>query len=241
LSDIAAMAGTPTAALITLGLPSDYDLAWLEQVYAGLSGLAARHHVAIVGGETTALPQGTLLSISLLGTVPREHCVRRSGARVGDAVFVTGSLGGSLQGRHLTFEPRLAEARWLAANFDIHARIDLSDGMASDLRHITQASGVGAWLRGESIPISLEARGQARAQNKPPLLAALTDGEDFELLFTVAGADAVRLLDQWKENYPALPLTCVGKIRAEPGITLQDQHGSRSLNVHGYDHFTKPS
>ena len=135
LSDIAAMAGTPTAAVITLGLPRAFDPKFVEAVYAGMNALARRHHVAIVGGETTTNPGGMLLSIALLGTVAKDKCLLRSGAGAGDAILVTGELGGSLAGRHLDFEPRLAEARWLAEHFSIHAMIDLSDGLAGDLRH----------------------------------------------------------------------------------------------------------
>lgn len=240
LSDIAAMAGQPGSALVTLGLPAGFDVAWVDKVYEGLVQLATRYGVAIVGGETTKVPHGALISIALLGTVGRERCLRRSGARSGDAIFVTGTLGGSLSGKHLDFQPRLAEAEWLSARFQIHAMIDLSDGLAGDLRHVTETSGVGAILRAESIPISQAARLQARAGTsaKPALVAALTDGEDFELLFTLASREAVPLLDQWKVQFPDLPLTCIGKIQAEHGITLQDRNGARALNVHGYAHFS---
>ncbi|MSR42556.1 MAG: thiamine-monophosphate kinase [Pedosphaera sp.] len=239
LSDIAAMAGTPTHALITLALPSKYDVGFVEEIYRGLNSLAARHAVAIVGGETTTNPDRMLLSIALLGWVAKDKCVRRSGAKVGDALFVTGELGGSLAGRHLEFEPRLAEARWLARNFSIHSMMDLSDGVAGDLRHILKAGGVGAELLTTTVPVSRAAKARARQGNaaKSPLLAALTDGEDFELLLTIASADAVRLLDAWKQEFPALKLSCIGKITSGSGITLRDHHGARPLNVQGYTHF----
>jgi len=120
--------------------------------------------------------------------------------------------------------------------------IDLSDGLASDLRHVLKASQVGAELLARSLPISREARLAARTESsaKPPLLAALTDGEDFELLFTVASKDAVPLLDAWKERFPSLPLSCIGKITTQPGLRLRDKDGMRILNVHGYTHFKKP-
>src|SRR5690606_25391467 len=123
--------------------------------------------------------------------------------------FVTGELGGSLAGRHLEFEPRIVEAQWLAQHFEIHSMIDLSDGLAGDLRHILNASKVGAELLGTAIPISRAAKLQARAESsaKPPLLAALTDGEDFELLFTVRSADAVALFDAWKAAFPSVKLS----------------------------------
>ncbi len=239
LSDVAAMAGTPLAALVTLALPNDFTVPTVEAIYAGMNALARQHHVAIAGGETTTNPERLLLSLALVGTVPRTQCLHRSGAKPGDAIFVTGQLGGSLGGRHLEFEPRLAEARWLAEHFTIHSMFDLSDGLASDVRHLLQASQVGAELRKSSIPISLAAKRRARTESatKSPLLAALTDGEDFELLFTLAGRDAVPLLDLWKKQFPNLPLTCIGKITAEPGLKLRDKDGVRPLTAHGYIHF----
>lgn len=240
LSDIAAMAGTPLAALVTLALPRDFSVEYVEGIYAGMNLLARRHDVAIAGGETTTNPGGVLLSIALLGWAPRGKGVLRSGAEPGDALFVTGELGGSLAGRHLDFEPRLAEASWLARHCSIHAMIDLSDGLAGDLRHLLKASRLGAEILAGSIPISREARRAAKVESasKTPLLAALTDGEDFELLFTVASRDAVPLLDAWKAKFPEVRLTCIGKIIDGEGIHIRDKQGVRPLTAHGYVHFT---
>lgn len=239
LSDVAAMAGTPTAALITIALPKNFDVAFVEGIYAGIGALARKHDVAIAGGETTTNPDRILISVALIGLVSRGKAVLRSGAEAGDAIFVTGELGGSLAGRHLEFVPRLDEGRWLAENFAIHAMIDLSDGLAGDLRHILKASRVGAELLTTSIPVSRQAKLASKAESsaKPPVLAALTDGEDFELLFTVAAKDAVPLLDAWKKQFPKLALTCVGKITAGEGITLRDKTGARPFTAHGYEHF----
>jgi thiamine-monophosphate kinase len=244
LSDIAAMAGTPVAALVTLGLsaapksseggPGQFELGFVAKIYDGLNALAEKTGVAVVGGETTTNPGGIFISIALLGTVTRGKQVLRSGAKIGDAIFVTGELGGSLAGKHLEFEPRLDEARWLAEHFAIRAMIDLSDGLAGDLRHILKASGVGAELLKSAIPISRAAK---LAPPKTPLAAALTDGEDFELLFTVAGRDAVKLLDAWKGKFPKLKLSCIGKIVAGDGVILRDKTGVQKLNAHGYVHF----
>ena len=286
------MAGTPSAALVTLALPSDFDPGFVEAVYAGMNALANRYEVAIVGGETTTNPERMLISISVLGTVAKGKCALRSGALAGDAIFVTGELGGSLSGKHLEFEPRLAEARWLAENFSLHAMIDISDGLAGDLRHLLQASRVGAELLSSAIPISHAARsrrgeaagtqpgheptpdpsqegnnnrtrsvllpssegaggGSAESASqagagsflpgaagyKPPLLAALTDGEDFELLFTVASKDSVPLLDAWKKSFPELLLSCIGKVISGEGITIRDKEDARPLTAHGYTHF----
>ena len=240
LSDIAAMAGTPGTALVTLALPRNFKPEFVEAIYSGISVLARRHDVAIAGGETTTNPERMLISVALLGSVPRGKSVLRSGAEVGDAIFVSGELGGSLSGKHLDFEPRLVEARWLAQNFSIHAMLDVSDGLAGDLRHILKASRVGAQLHSSAIPISREARRSAKAESstKTPLLAALTDGEDFELLFTVASKDAVPLLDAWKAQFPKLELSCIGKITAGEGITIRDKEGVRPLTAHGYEHFS---
>jgi thiamine-monophosphate kinase len=242
LSDVAAMAGTPTAALITLALPVNFDPQYLEGLYAGMAALARKHEVAIVGGETTTNPERLLVSISLLGWVPRGKELRRSGAKQDDAIFVTGELGGSLDGKHLEFEPRLVEARWLRDHFSIHSMIDLSDGLAGDLPHLIKASGVGAELLGSAIPISRAARLAAKASTaaKPALLAALTDGEDFELLFTLPARHAVPLIDGWKSQFPSTRLSCIGRITAGAGVTIRDQRGLRPLNVHGYEHFAQP-
>ena len=240
LSDIAAMAGTPTAALVTVALPKDFDAEFVVKIYDGLNLLAEKHGVAIVGGETTTNPERILISISLLGTVPRGKQILRSGAKVGDAIFVTGELGGSLAGKHLDFEPRLAEARWLAGHFSIHALMDLSDGLGGDLRLVLSASKVGAQILKSAVPVAraakLAARGNASA--KPPFIAALTDGEDFELLFTVASKDAVKLTDAWKKKFPEVKLSCVGKIVAGEGILIRDKIGSHTFNANGYVHFS---
>jgi len=239
LSDIAAMAGRPMAALITMALPSHFEPAFLQRIYAGMNRLAEQHAVAIVGGETTTNPERLLISVCLLGDVAADKCILRSGAKDGDALFVTGELGGSLAGRHLEFEPRLTEARWLADHFRIHAMIDLSDGLAGDLRHILRRSNVGAEVLARAIPISRAARLQAKAESsaKTPLLAALSDGEDFELLFTVASRDAIPLLDAWKKQFPKVRLSCIGRITSAPGLKLRDKTGVHSLEAHGYVHF----
>ena len=239
LSDIAAMAGTPAAALVTIALPQKFDARFIEAIYAGMTALAEKNGVAIVGGETTTNPERILISIALLGFVSRGKAVLRSGAKSGDAIFVTGELGGSGAGKHLEFEPRLPQARWLAENFCLHAMIDLSDGLAGDLRHILQASHVGAELLKPAIPIHRAAKLLARggASVKSPFVAALTDGEDFELLFTVAAPDAVTLLDAWKKQFPKLRLSCIGKITAGRGLRLRDKAGIQPLTLDGYVHF----
>ena len=240
LSDIAAMAGTPTAALVTIALPKDFDAEFVAKIYDGLNALAEKCGVAVVGGETTTNPEGILISIALLGTVTRGKQILRSGAKVGDAIFVTGELGGSLAGRHLEFEPRLEEARWLAEHFPIHALMDLSDGLGGDLRHILQASKAGAEILKPAVPVARAAKLAARENSaaRPAFVAALTDGEDFELLFTLASKDAVKLLDAWKKKFPKVKLSCIGKIVAGDGIAIRDRMGAHQFNAKGYVHFS---
>jgi thiamine-monophosphate kinase len=239
LSDIAAMAGVPSAALVTIALPENFESEFVAKIYDGLNALAEKFGVAIVGGETTTNPERILISIALLGTVARGKQILRSGAKIGDAIFVTGELGGSLAEKHLEFEPRIEEANWLAEHFPIHAMIDLSDGLAGDLRHVLKMSNVGAELLKSAVPISREAKLAAKQSSfaKPAFAAALTDGEDFELLFTIAGKDAVKLLDAWKKKFPKLKLSCIGKIVAGDVILIRDKSGSHKLNAHGYVHF----
>jgi thiamine-monophosphate kinase len=239
VSDIAAMAGTPTSAVVTLGLPAGFIPERVEAIYRGMAELAGRLDIALVGGETTRSPGAMFLGIALLGTVPAGRAVLRSGAKVGDAVFVTGELGGSIEGHHLDFEPRLTEARWLADHFDIHAMMDLSDGLAGDLQHILEASRVpGGEILAPALPIRPAARLRARSGDtaKPAVVAALTDGEDFELVLTIASADAVPLLDGWKARFPETRITCVGKLNDRPGLFLREERGLTPLG-HGYQHF----
>ena len=234
LSDIAAMSGTPTHALITLGVHAEMEPSLIEAVYKGLRDCAREHHVNIVGGETTSLSQLTL-SISLIGRASKP--ILRTGSAVGDAIFVSGELGGSMAGHHLNFTPRLKEARWLSDQDIVHAMIDLSDGLATDLRHLLSDQ-TGAELLTRALPIRRAAKERARdnPSGKTALLAALTDGEDYELLFTVSSKDAVPMLDGWKSAFPETPLHCIGKITDQPGIALRDDKGLKPLTLHGYDH-----
>jgi len=227
------------AALVTIALPADFDPEFIAAVYTGLNELAQTFNVAVAGGETTTNPERLLISVALLGTVRRGKQVLRSGAKAGDAIFVTGELGGSLAGKHLDFEPRLAEARWLAKHFPVHAMLDLSDGLAGDLRHILRASRAGAELLKSAVPVSRAAKLRAKegATAKPAFAAALGDGEDFELLFTLPGKQAVKLLDAWNKEFPKLKLSCIGKIVADEGIIIRDKVGSYPLNANGYVHF----
>jgi thiamine-monophosphate kinase len=240
LSDFAAMSATPVAAVITLATKG-IDAERIERIYTGINALAKRYAVAVVGGETTSMPSGLLVNVAAIGSVESGKAILRSGAKVGDALFVTGELGGSIEGKHLDFEPRLAEAQWLAENFHLRSMIDLSDGLAGDLRQILKASSVpGAELLGSALPISRVARIRAKQGDlaKPAMAAALTDGEDFELLFSVAPSNAVKLLDAWRVQFPKTKLSCIGRLVDRPGIWLRDATGMRPVNASGFDHFS---
>ncbi|MGC3991305.1 MAG: thiamine-phosphate kinase [Chthoniobacteraceae bacterium] len=219
ISDIAAMGGTPREALVTLALPPEREVAWVKALYAGLRKCAQQFGVEIVGGETSRSPGPLFISIALTGTVARKHCVKRGGGKNGDTLFVTGRLGGSLAGKHLTFQPRVAEAQWLAQNFAIRAMMDLSDGLGSDLPRLARASGLGWELFEEQLPL---AKG-CTPQN------AIRDGEDYELLFALAPQHGAALKSAWHRQFPKLPLTEIGFLKTT------DNRNPQLLR--GYDHF----
>lgn len=221
LSDIAAMGGVPQYALVTIALSPQTTLQFLQGVYRGLRKAADRFEVAIVGGETAqATPGAMFISVALTGSVERARCVTRSGGRAGDLLFVTGRLGGSIKGRHLTFIPRIEEARWLTSKFSIRAMMDLSDGLAADLPRLARASGVGFVLDEAAVPRTPSCSVEA----------ALKDGEDYELLFCLSPGNAEKLERGWRTRFPKLELTRVGQLSAKV---------QRALKTHGFDHFKK--
>ena len=239
LSDIAAMAGTPRWATVTLGLPDGFDGEMVEAIYEGINRLAKRHEVAVVGGETVSNPERLAISVAVVGEVDRTKCVLRAGAKPGEGIWATGELGGSLEGHHLDFSPRLAEGRWLAEHFLPSSMIDLSDGLAGDLGHLLDAANAGAELLENALPIRREARLRARESDaaKPPLIAALTDGEDYELCFTLGQGNAVALLDQFRKAFPDTPISCIGRIIEEPGLKIKQKDGTKEFATRGFVHF----
>jgi thiamine-monophosphate kinase len=218
LSDIAAMGGRPLHALVTLAISPDEESKRAMALYAGLRKCAARYEVAIVGGETAHSPGPMFISVTVTGEVERRRCVFRSGGRPGDRLFVTGRLGGSLAGRHLTFEPRIEEGRWLARHFPVHAMMDLSDGLGADLPRLARASRCGFRLDEAALPLN---RGCAAAQ-------ALADGEDYELLFALPPREAAKLQSRWDRQFPEVPLTEIGELTAA---------SRKEARLRGYDHF----
>jgi thiamine-monophosphate kinase len=238
LSDIAAMGGVPRAATLAFGCKPETPVEVIDGLWAGMRALAAEFGTDLVGGDTHRSPHGLVLSVAIVGEVERELCVYRRGARAGDFVAVTGALGGSIAGRHLGFTPRVREGRWLAERKLVSAMIDVSDGLASDLRRLCEASGVGAELQAARVPISADA--QRLAQEGPgrsALERALFDGEDFELLMTVPpgllGEAAADYLEAFGER-----LFVLGRITAERDIKLiHDDGTAQALRAGGFDHF----
>lgn len=220
LSDFAAMSGIPQFALVTLIAPSTKAVAWAEKLYDGLRKAAAKFGVQIVGGETSATPGPVAVSVSVTGVVERDRWVSRSGGRVGDELFVTGKLGGSIRGKHLRFTPRIEESRWLTKNFPIHAMMDLSDGLGADLPRLARASHAGFEIDKEAIPRS----------HSSTLKQAINDGEDYELLFAVVPRLRRKLERSWKRKFPKIPLTCIGRLTSQSAI--RDPHFRG-----GYVHF----
>lgn len=220
VSDIAAMAGEPQHALVTLLCPADRAVADLEKIYAGLRRCARRFGISIVGGETSKAPLLAVI-IQLTGRVKKIAYLRRDGARAGDVIFVTGRLGGSLQKWHLDFMPRVAEAQWLAAHFKPHAMMDLSDGLAKDLPRMAAANHLDFVIEEDALPCT---RGSNAAQ-------AWGDGEDYELLFAASARTAGALQGKWRQRFPRLPLTAIGR------FVPKGQGRAVSLAEGGWDHF----
>jgi thiamine-monophosphate kinase len=185
----------------------------------------------IVGGDTNSWSGGLVVSVTVLGTMkPGRKPVLRSGAKPGDRVFVTGPCGGSILGRHLNPTPRLREADALADFVDLHAMVDVSDGLSKDLAHILEESGCGAVLFAERIPIHPDAVELAKQSGKSPLTHALGDGEDFELIFTVSEADAAKL----RAGSP-VPVFEIGEC-VESGLWLEEAGVRRPLAPAGWEH-----
>jgi thiamine-monophosphate kinase len=231
LSDIAAMAGLPVAAVVSVGLPRTGGRAIAEELYHGLREMADAFDTALVGGDTNTWTGPLVISVTVLGEATGRGPVPRSGARPGDWLLVTGSLGGSIRGKHLDFTPRVREAMKLHELADLHAMIDISDGLAADVHHLCVESGCGAVLRAESVPIAAEAR--SLSDGRSPLEHALTDGEDFELVFAVAPEEARSLLHM--QPVPGITLQHIGEC-TEGGLWLEEGGQRRSLEPRGYVH-----
>ena len=234
LSDVAAMGGVPRYAVVDVVAPAALDVEVLDEVYTGVLELAERHGLAVVGGD---LAEGGALELHVfaMGSVPHGRAVLRSGARAGDAIYVTGRLGGSAAGRHLAFDPRVAEGAWLRETVRPSAMIDLSDGLATDLRHVVRASGVGARVELARLPLSEAAQA---GNGRTALECGLFDGEDFELLFCIPVGEDAFPHAAWRERFD-LPCTRIGCIVAGQGdITGVDAAGQEQpIERSAFEHF----
>jgi thiamine-monophosphate kinase len=228
LSDIAAMAGRPVAAVVSLALPRHGAGKLAEELLLGMKPLADEFATAIVGGDTNTWSGPLVVSITVIGEPGPAGPVLRSGAKPSDWLLVTGPLGGSRGTKEFDFMPRIQEARTLGLLCELHAMIDLSDGLAGDLGHLCDESGVGAVLNAERIPIAAAVVGVDR------LTRALTDGEDFELAFAVSPADGRMLVE--KQPVPGVTLVHVGEFLAERGMWVEERSTRRPLEPRGYVH-----
>jgi len=231
LSDCAAMATIPVAAVVSVALPKGFGEDELKQLHAGIIRAGEKYNCALVGGDITSWGKQNpfAISVAMLSKPAGNEPVKRSGAKFGDSVCVTGSLGGSGFGKHLEFEPRVKEAIKIARMVRLNSMIDISDGLSSDLNRICNQSEVGVVVDAERIPISKEA-----LTAKDPLNSAINDGEDFELLFTLSEKDCLELLDKWDER---VPITRIGEIKDTQKMQIKMPDGQiTDLRIKGYDH-----
>jgi len=234
LSDVAAMAALPVAAVASVALPKGMERAAAEAIYRGLREIGDAFDCPLVGGDVAAWDGPLAISVAILARPGGIGPILRSGAGPGDAICVTGRLGGAWKGdRHLTFTPRVAEGRALAKSYSLHAMIDVSDGLAADLGHLCQASGAGAEVLAESVPIHPDL---GEAGPAAGLAAALGDGEDHELLFALPAVKADRLI---ADQPLAAGVSRIGTITAGESMVLIFPDGRREpLSRQGWEHRT---
>jgi thiamine-monophosphate kinase len=250
VSDIAAMGGLPRFALVSLLVPADLSVAWIEALYDGIRQETVRWEMQVVGGNISGTPGPLTLDVAVLGEVETGCALTRRGARPGDPLFVTGDLGRAAVGLHLlrrgesgslvdaycTPVPRVGEGRALLRSRLVHAAMDLSDGLGSDLYRLCEESQVGAVIEVAALPISGEVRAAAATVGLDPVGLALFGGEDFELVVAAASNDAGTLQRVVAEV--GTPLTVIGEVRpAGEGVTVHLPDGSKRPLAGGWDHF----
>jgi len=224
LSDFAATSALPQFALITLIASKQTEVEWARKLYGGLRRAAKQFDVSIVGGETSSSPGPIVISVSVAGFVESDRWMSRRGGKVGDDLFVTGQLGGAIKQKHLRFIPRIAESRWLTKHFSIQAMMDLSDGLGIDLPRLAGASKVGFKIETENLPLAPGAK----------IGDAISEGEDYELLFAISPRQSKRLQTEWRKKFPKLPLTRIGSLARQSAIRNPQLRS-------GYVHFQQPS
>ncbi|MEM9352086.1 MAG: thiamine-phosphate kinase [Planctomycetota bacterium] len=240
LSDLAAMAAKPVACFVSLLLPDAADqplppLELAQALYAGLLPLADRYGATLAGGDTNTWGGGLVISVTALGQVTKHGPLTRSGAQPGDALLVTGSFGGSILGSHFAFEPRVEAALLLRENYQLHAGMDVSDGLTLDLDRLCKASRCGVELDIDSVPVADAAVRLAEQTGRSPLDHALGDGEDFELLLAVPAAEADRLLAD--QPLDGIPLTRIGTFTETLGVWSTAADGQpAAIAPAGYQH-----
>lgn len=232
LSDIAAMGAVPVAALVTLALPRDNATRTAADVYEGILEAAQEYNVSIAGGDLSTYDGPLSISITLLGRVPNHGAWLRSGAQEGDAILVSGAVGGSLRGRHLRPQARVRLALQLREFVHVTAAIDISDGLSLDLDRLCAASGVGAELDVERIPIHDDAVALSQETGRTPWEHAWSDGEDFELILCMSQDDADLAL---AANLDA-SLTQIGTSTGRTGLWKRVAGKVQRLSPQGYIH-----
>ncbi len=258
LSDIAAVGGEPCWGLVSLCIPGQMEVGYIEEFYLGLREEMSLAGASIVGGNLSRMESLVVVDLTLLGQVEPRRLVRRSTARLGDAVVLTGSTGESRAGlelirrpeaalvcpggqklieRHLTPRPRLAQGRLLGGSGLVSSMIDVSDGLIADLSHICKASGKGAQIEVESLPVSPELSEAALAAGADPLQWALAGGEDYELLFTCAEKNFPEI-ERMLSEQTGTSCAKIGIITAGTGVSLRNAAGARVVaGAKGWDHF----
>lgn len=234
LSDIAAMGARPTAAFVSVALPRAAGIALPKALCDGMLALAKQFGVALAGGDTNVWDQPLCISITQLGEVPIGKAWRRRGAKLGDVLLATGEFGGSILSKHFDFEPRVAEALLLARDYDIHAAIDVSDGLSLDVWRLCVESKLGGVIDLSAVPIAQAAHELARRDGRPAIDHALSDGEDFELVLAVSPQEAARLL---RDQPLPVPLTRIGEMVDVPHLFARGADGTdRELVPQGFVH-----
>lgn len=235
ISDIAAMGCKPAYALVSINFPTKIGGRFCKELFRGIKEVSDRYNTQIIGGDVVSGNCPLSINVTIIGTSPEPlKPIKRSGARPGDVIMVTGTLGGSILRKHLDFEPRLLEGMTLNKDFCIHSMIDISDGLLIDLNHILEESDIGAVIDEKQIPISLDAYKFSKLTGKAPIFHALSDGEDYELLFTVSKNEAKNIL---KSNPFSIPLTPIGYIQRRKGLFIKDITGKeRPIKPAGYEH-----
>ena len=258
LSDIAAMGGSASEAFVSIAIPDNCEIEYLEEFYRGMQALAEKFEVNILGGDTTGSKKDLVINVAVYGMVSPDQILYRDGAQPGDIVFCTGSLGDSRAGleiilgnipadtpekkrlieAHMHPEPHLNEGRLLATSTGVHSAIDVSDGLVADLGHILEASRVGVKLNAADIPISAELKKFCAESGTDPLRTALSGGEDYVLLGTCAANRAGTLVAEFRKGFNR-PLFCIGEITSGKDRLLIHPDGrAEPLKEKGWNHFS---